>query len=70
MNDWLDILKQLGVQIAPWTLVVVLILYIFRERLSKGLNALLDWLGTIFRGEWSYRRFERIFRPATRAMHW
>ncbi len=69
MNDWLDLLKQLGFQIAPWTLVVVLVLYIFRERLNKGLNALLDWLGTTFRGEWSYRRFERIFRPAIRAMH-
>jgi NACHT domain len=69
VKDWLDLLKQLGFQIAPWTIVIVLILYIFRERLNKALNALLDWLGTIFRGEWSYRRFERIFRPAIRAMH-
>jgi hypothetical protein len=69
MKDWLDILKQFGFQVAPWMIVVVLILYVLRERLSKALNALLDWLGTIFRGEWSYRRFEGIFRPSIRAMH-
>lgn len=69
MNEWLDLLKQLGLQIAPWMIVVVLVLYIFRERLNKGLNMLLDQLGMIFRGEWSYRRFERVFRLAIRAMH-
>lgn len=69
MNDWLDLLKQLGIQIAPWTIIIALVLYIFRERLNKALNALLDWLGTTFRGEWSYRRFEHTFRPAIRAMH-
>jgi hypothetical protein len=62
MKDWLDILKEFGFQVAPWMIAVVLILYILRERLSRGLNALLDWLGTIFRGEWSYRRFESVFR--------
>jgi energy-coupling factor transporter ATP-binding protein EcfA2 len=69
MKDWIDILKQFGFQVAPWMIAAVLILYILRERLSKGLDALLDWLGTIFRGEWSYRRFESVFRPSIRAMH-
>src|SRR5215469_10646151 len=69
MNEWPDLLKQLGLQIAPWMIIVGLVLYIFRERLGKGLDTLLNWLSKIFRGEWSYRRFERTFRPAIRATH-
>lgn len=69
MKDWIDIVKQFGLPITPWVLLVILLLYIFRDRLNKGLNALLDWLGTVFRGKWSQRRFERTFRPAIRGKH-
>lgn len=69
MKDWIDIVKQFGLPVTPWVLLVILLLYIFRDRLNKGLNALLDWLGTVFRGKWSQRRFERTFRPAIRGKH-
>jgi len=51
MKDWLELAGKLGLQLTPWVIVLILVLFLLRKRLETGLNALLDWLGKITRSE-------------------
>jgi hypothetical protein len=66
VKDSLDfakaVLEVLSIPLTPWLLFVLLAVFMLRDRLKRIWDGLLDRLGAVTNGEWSYRRFDPRFR--------
>jgi predicted NACHT family NTPase len=73
MQDAYDLLgKILAVFKLPltwWTVTLFIILYFLRDRLTRGINSLLDWLGRNVATRIGSRRFEPKYKSLIRANH-
>lgn len=56
-------------RLAPWLIILFIVLFVLRDRIKKLRDAFLDWLGTKFETEVGYRRFEPRYREIIRVNH-